>query len=95
MISLLEASLHAVAALGSHARTDFRESAVLVENRRMQLVSSAFPYLFGEDGDEVPSVRTETMDELFDQLDEIVAREKKPNPGNGDASVEPTERKLV
>ena len=92
---LLEASLHAVSALGSHARTDFKESAVLVENSRMQLVSLALPYLFGENGDEAPSVRTETMDELFDQLDEIVSREKKPDPRNEDAPVEPTERKLV
>ena len=95
MISLLEASLHAIAALGSHARTDFKESAVLVENRRMQLVSSALPYLFGENGNEAPSVRMETMDELFDQLDEIVAKEKESGQVKGDASVEPTGDKLV
>lgn len=95
MMSLLEASLHAISCLGSHARASFKEAAVLVENRRMQLISAALPYLFGENGKEAPSVRTETMDELFDQLDDILDKEKKSDQADGDASVEPTVDKLV
>lgn len=102
MMSVLEASLCAIACMGSHARADL-EYAVLVENRRMQLVSTAFPYLFGDDGKEVPVARTETIDELFDELDEIVKREgagKSDGDSNKDKSgetesVEPTDGKLV
>lgn len=102
-MSVLEASLCAIACMGSHARVGLNEAAVLVENRRMQLVSTAFPYLFGDDGEDVPVARTETMDELFDELDEIVKREGA-GKSDGDspkgksvetASVEPTEGKLV
>lgn len=97
-MSLLEASLNAISAIGSHARTNFKEAVVLVENRRMELVSAALPYLFSGK-EEVPAVRTETIDELFDQLDEIIAKEKaekaEGEAQNNADSVEPTAGKLV
>jgi hypothetical protein len=101
-MSLLGASLNAISAIGSHARTNFKEAVVLVENRRMELVSAALPYLFSGKED-VPAVRTETIDELFDQLDEIIAKEKaekaegenEDGVQNNAGSVEPTAGKLV
>lgn len=71
---------------------------MLVENRRMELISAALPYLFSGKED-VPAVRTETIDELFDQLDEIIAKEKAEKAEgevqNNAGSVEPTTGKLV
>lgn len=101
-MSLLAASLGSIASVGSHPRTNFNEAVSLVESRRMELISAALPYLFSGKED-VPAVRTETIDELFDQLDEIIAKEKaEKSEGekegevqNNADSVEPTAGKLV
>ena len=78
----MQSVLSAVSAISSHGRTDFKSAVEIVENTRMDLISSAFPYLFS--GKSRPLTRTETIDELFDQLDEIVAKEKAENAKNAE-----------
>lgn len=86
MLSILEASLHAIAAIGSHPRTNFREAVSLIESRRIDLMSSAFPYLCGDNESKAASAaRPESYDELFDELDEIIAKEEADKAKNPDS----------
>ena len=71
----------AMAAASSHQRINLSKAIDTIESARCNIVSTAFPYLSGK---EAPvRVRQQTMDEMFDELDEIIAKEKSQKEANG------------
>lgn len=86
MVVAMQASFVAVAAMSARPSLDANASLAMVEERRAALVDTLFPYLHLE----APKVREETDDDLFDELDAIIAKHeaeaKQNQTADGDSA---------
>lgn len=102
LIAVLQTSLCSVSALSSHYRLKIDSVVDFIEKRRIDMVRAVFPYVRVEDSKPSEStIKGQTIDELFDELDEIIANDKKNEQGTSENGagqideVEPDGGKLV
>ena len=81
-MSVLQASLVAVAAIGSNPRLDIDSSYDIVNESKLSLVRMAFPYI-REDKSEKQMSKAEIYDKYFDELDAIEEKEKNERKEDG------------
>lgn len=90
MISVVRSSLAAVASIGSHYRIDLHSSLDLIAEYKSKLAKISFPYIDNESNDsDKPKTQSETYDQLFDELDDIIKEEEEAGNSNKPAEESP------
>lgn len=74
LMSFLKITLSAASSISSNPRLEFSTSMDIVQDNRMSLLKTAFPYM-DLDGVEKPNENVD-YDALFDELDEIASEDE-------------------
>ena len=86
LVMVMQSTYLAMASLSANMRVDLDAARSIAASNRRALVRAAFPYMPEEKKEEVP--KEQMYDAYFDELDDIIAREKESAEGDGDVGAD-------
>lgn len=85
---VMQSTYLAMASLSANMRVDLDAARSIAASNRRALVRAAFPYICMPEDKQEEVPKEQMYDAYFDELDEIIAREKEAAEGDGDVGAD-------